>query len=263
MYVLIQKVILFCSRQRVPVRAIHFKSLDTETRFLLVYAVFYIISGYVTAWIILHFPLPILGATNFIQDAWYSLLFKIGLLLLVPGIIYFTVWKYRLKDLLLGLKPTGKNIVETILFVTLGFFVNAGHLKGLSEKMPLFDDLPIRLMMGIMMPLFIAAIPEELFFRGYLQTRLEKKWHRLLAILVTNLLFAAWHLPSRYLLSAGVEGNAGDLGQVILHTGLPAFIIGVIFSFHWSRARNIVLLILTHWAIDVLPSLSAYFKIQY
>lgn len=249
--------------QRVPAGAIHFKSLVTETRFLLAYAVFYIIAGYVTAWMIIRFPIPILGATHFIQDAWYSLLFKIGLLLFVPGIIYFIVWKCRLKDLLLGLKPTGKNLLETILFVALGFFINAGHLKGLSEKIPQFDDAPVRLMIGIMMPLFIAAIPEELFFRGYLQTRLEKKWNRLSAILFTNLLFAGWHLPSRYLLSAGVEGQAGDWGEVILHTGLPVFIIGVLFSFHWSRSRNIVLLILTHWAIDILPSLSAYFKIRY
>lgn len=253
----------FLSWQRVPAGSIHFKNLDTETRFLLAYAVFYIIAGYVTAWLILHFPLPILGVTHFIQDVWYSLIFKIGFLLLVPGIIYFKVWNYQSEDLLLGLKPTGKNIVETIIFVTLGFLINAGHLKGLSETIPLFDDVPVRLMLGILMPLFIAAIPEELFFRGYLQTRLEKKWNRLSAILVTNLLFTAWHLPSRYLLSAGVEGHAGELGPVILHTGLPAFILGVLFSFHWSRSRNILVLILTHWAIDILPSLSAYFKIRY
>lgn len=263
MHALIQKTMSFFNWQRVPAGAIDFRSQVKETRFLLLYAVFYIIAGYVIAWMILLFPLPILGATQFVQDAWYALLFKIGLLLLVPGIIYFTVWKYRLKDLLLGLKPTGKNIAETILFVALGFLINAGHLKGLSEKISLFDDVPIRMMMGILMPLFIAAIPEELFFRGYLQTRLEKKWNRLSAIMVTNLLFAAWHLPSRYLLSAGAEGQAGDWGQVILHTGLPVFIVGVIFSVHWSRARNIVLLVLTHWAIDILPSLSAYFQIRY
>lgn len=174
MHVLFKKIMSFFSCQRVPAGAIYFKSLVTETRFLVAYAVFYIMAGFVTVWMILLIPLPMLGVTHFIQDAWYSLQFKIGLLLLVPGIMYFKVWKYRLKDLVLGLKPTGKNILETILFVALGFFINVGHLKGLSEKMPLFDDVPIRLMMGIMMPLFIAAIPKELFFRGYLQTRLEK-----------------------------------------------------------------------------------------
>jgi membrane protease YdiL (CAAX protease family) len=113
------------------------------------------------------------------------------------------------------------------------------------------------------MPLFTAALPEELFFRGYLQTRLEKKWNRISAALVATLLFTAWHLPSRYLLSTGVEGQAGDWVNVILNTGAPVFIIGFIFALHWSRYRNIILLILTHWAVDVLPALSSYFKIPF
>lgn len=255
----LQKII---TRQRVPASSIYFKSLHKEIRILLAYAIFYIIAAYLTAIAIREFPLPLLGSHYFIQDLWYSLVFKIILLLLVPGIVYFFIWKYRFKDLLLGLKPTAANILLTILFVLAGFFLNTGHIKSLSANIPLFTDAHLRIFMGVMMPLFIAAIPEELFFRGYLQTRLEKKWNRLSAIILTNILFAAWHLPSRYLLSEGVEGLSGDLSQVLLHTGLPVFIVGVIFSFHWSRARNIILLILTHWAIDILPSLSGYFNIR-
>ena len=120
-----------------------------------------------------------LGSATFIQDLWYAVLFKIILLLIIPGIVYFFVWNYHFKDLLLGLKPTITNITLTILFVLAGFFLNAGHIKSLSVTIPLFSDAPIRIFMGVMMPLFIAAIPEELFFRGYLQTRLEKKWNRL------------------------------------------------------------------------------------
>lgn len=126
-----------------------------------------------------------------------------------------------------------------------------------------FSDSSLRLAVGVIMPLLTAAIPEELYFRGYLQTRLEKKWNGVVALLISTLLFTAWHLPSRYLLSKGVEGQAGDWGQVILHTGVPVFIVGVLFAIHWSRYRNIVLLIATHWAIDTLPSLSSYFKIPF
>jgi membrane protease YdiL (CAAX protease family) len=116
---------------------------------------------------------------------------------------------------------------------------------------------------GVILPLLTAGIPEEFFFRGYLQTRLEKRWNRVSAILLTSLLFMAWHLPSRYLLSHGVEGQAGHFDQVLLHTGLPVFIISLIFGFHWSRYRNIVLLVLTHWAVDILPSVSSYLKIPF
>jgi uncharacterized protein len=247
--------------QRMPASEITFKSLDKELRFILLYAVFYIIAGYLIGLIILRFPMPILGSKQFIQDAWYSFLYKIGLLLFLPGAVYFFIWKYRFRDVLLGIEPTIKNILSSIIFFFFGFILNASHINSIIQHVSFFDDAPLRIILGIMMPLFVAAIPEELYFRGFLQTRLEKKLDRISSILITNLLFAAWHLPSRYLLSVGVEGMAGDWGQVALHTGLPVFIVGVIFSFHWSRYRNIILLILTHWAIDILPSISAYFKI--
>lgn len=251
------------SWQRVPAGSIPFRSIDKEARFLLFYAVFYTIGGYIIGLIIQRYPLPILGSTQFTQDAWYAIIFKIGLLFIVPGLVYFFRWEYGFKDLQLGIKATPENVLGTFFFVSVGFSLNAGHIQSIAENIPLFRDAPLRIFMGILMPLLIAAIPEEFYFRGYLQTRLEKKWNRLSAILVTNILFAAWHLPSRYLLSEGVEGQAGDWGQVILHTGLPVFIVGVIFSIHWSRYRNMFLLVLTHWAIDILPSLSAYFKIRY
>ena len=81
--------------------------------------------------------------------------------------------------------------------------------------------------------------------------------------MITSILFTAWHLPSRYLLSQGVEGQAGHFDQVLLHTGVPVFIISLIFGFHWSRYRNIVLLVLTHWAVDILPSVSSYLKVPF
>ena len=249
--------------QRVPSEKIIFKALDKEVTLLLVYAVFYIFSGYLLGLVILHFPTPILGATQFNQDGWYTFVFKILLLLIVPSLIYFAWWRYTFKDLLLGYKLSVKNLFATVLWVTGGFFLNAGHLNNIRESISLFEDAPLRLAMGIIMPLFYAALPEELFFRGYLQTRLEKKWNRTMAILISTLLFTAWHLPSRYLLSKGVEGQAGDLGNVILHTGVPVFIVGLVFAIHWSRYRNIVLLILTHWAVDILPAVSSYLKIRF
>lgn len=230
---------------------------------LLSYSILYIIAGYVLGLVIAYFPAPILGATQFNQDLWYSGIFKILLLLIIPGYIYFIRWNYLVKDLTLGLKPSVKNFLAIALMVALGFFLNASHLKPLENTIYTFSDATLRLALGIIMPLFTAALPEELFFRGYLQTRLEKKWNRISAALVATLLFTAWHLPSRYLLSTGVEGQAGDWADVILKTGVPVFIIGFIFALHWSRYRNIILLILTHWAADILPALSSYFKIPF
>jgi uncharacterized protein len=249
--------------QRMPAQSIQFNELEKEIRIVIGYAVFYILSAYLIGLLITYYPIPILGATQFNQDFWYSIVFKIFLLLILPSLLYFAVWGYRIKDLLLGIKPTLINILATILLLSIGFFLNASHIKGIQENMNNFDDKWIRLTVGIIMPLFTAALPEELYFRGYLQTRLEKKWNRFTAILISTTLFTAWHLPSRYLLSQGIEGQAGSWGQAIIHTGIPVFIIGLLLATHWSRYRNIVLLIFTHWAIDILPSVSSYFKIPF
>jgi uncharacterized protein len=251
------------SWQRMPAQSVHFYELEKEIRVLLGYAIFYIVSGYLIGLLIIYFPIPILGATQFNQDVWYSIVFKISLLLILPSLVYFVAWGYGVKDLLLGIKPNALNILASVLLLTIGFFLNSSHLKGIQENMNNFEDRWIRLAVGTIMPLFTAALPEELYFRGYLQTRLEKRWNRFIAILVSTTLFTAWHLPSRYLLSHGVEGQAGSWSQVIIHTGIPVFIVGVLFAIHWSRYRNIVLLILTHWAIDILPSVSSYFKIRF
>lgn len=247
--------------QRVSADNIEFKNRDQEIILLIGYSVFYIIIGYLLGLVIFYFPLPILGAAQFNQDFWYSIIFKIVLLLLVPSFIYFKLWRYGLNNLLFGIKFSIKNSLATLLLATIGFFLNASHLKWIQGVIHNYPDSSLRLGVGILMPLLTAALPEELFFRGYLQTRLEQKWNRLAAILVSTFLFTAWHLPSRYLLSTGIEGQVGNWSQVILHTGVPVFILGTLFALHWSRYRNILLLIITHWAIDILPSVSSYFKI--
>ncbi|MDI1321888.1 MAG: CPBP family intramembrane metalloprotease [Algoriphagus sp.] len=256
-------LISYLNWQRTPVESIRFKALDKEIRWLIGYSIFYVFAGYLIGLVILHHPYPILGATQFVQDVWYSIVYKFVLLLLIPFFVFFVSWGYRSKDLLLRIQPTLRNVGAGLLFILLGFFLNAGHIRPIQQNFFLFEDSILRLVTGVMMPLFIAALPEELFFRGYLQTRLEKKWNRFSAILISTLLFTAWHLPTRYLLSDGVEGQAGDLEGILLNTGLPVFIIGLLFAMHWSRYRNIILLILVHWAIDILPSVSSYFKIQF
>lgn len=256
-------LISFLNWQRIPIESIRFKALDTEIRWLIGYSIFYIFTGYLLGLVIRHYPYPILGATQFVQDVWYSIVYKFILLLLIPFFVYFVNWGYRSKDLLLRIQPTLRNVGAGLFFILSGFFLNAGQIRPIQQNFYLFEDSVLRLVVGVMMPLFIAALPEELFFRGYLQTRLEKKWNRFSAILISTLLFTAWHLPTRYLLSNGVEGQAGDLEGILLNTGLPVFIIGFFFAMHWCRNRNIIFLILVHWAIDILPSVSSYFKIQF
>lgn len=249
--------------QRVPSNDIYFKSLNKELDFLLLYALGYILFGYLIGLLIQINPIPLLGAKNFVQDFWYVIVFKLLFLLIFPAYVYFFKWNYAAKDLILDFKPKPKNLIFGAILVLFGLLLNAGHLGGIQAQYPLFEDSLLRLIIGVILPLVIAGLPEELFFRGYLQTRMEKKWNRMTAIFFSSLLFSAWHLPSRFLLSNGIEGQAGDFYGVLTGTGLPVFVVSIFFGLHWSRYRNIVLLILVHWSIDVFPSLSSFFGLVY
>ena len=253
----------YWSWQRVPAESISFRNLDRELNWLIFYALGYIILGYGIGLLVLHYPLPLMGASDFIQDFWYAIVFKVVFLLLVPAYVFFYKWGYSWSDLTLDFHPKLRNWIWGALLVAGGFLMNTRHLERIQAQIPLFEDSGLRLLVGIILPLLIAGLPEELFFRGYLQTRLEKKWNRLVAILISSLLFTAWHLPSRYLLAHGVEGEAGDFLGILAGTGAPVFLISLFFGFHWSRYRNIFLLIMVHWGIDTLPSLSSMFRVSF
>lgn len=255
-------VLTFFTRQRVLAQEIPYKNLKKESWILMGYSIFYFTLAIGIGKLIQHFPLPILGAKDFIQDVWYAVIFKFTFLLIVPSVLLFQIWKYKIQDLLLGLSTNTGMLIKGALLVAFGFFLNTRHIPRIAEAYTNFEDAEIRLVVGILLPLLIAGLPEELFFRGMLQTRLEKLWNAPLAILVSSLLFTAWHLPSRFFLANGVEGQAGDLVSVLMGTGLPVFVISCFFSWNWTRYRNLPLLILVHWAIDTLPSLSSFFGVS-
>ncbi|MFZ9187040.1 MAG: CPBP family intramembrane glutamic endopeptidase [Algoriphagus sp.] len=248
--------------QRVPKDELSFKDLNQESNALLGYSVFYILLAVGIGKLIQVAPFPILGAADFIQDLWYALVFKLIFLLFIPSYLYFNVWNYSKKDLVLGLRATPTIWFKGILLVLVGFGLNAGHIPGILAQAPLVELAGLKWGIGIVLPLLIAGLPEELFFRGMLQTRLEKRWNTAVAILVSGILFTAWHLPSRFFLASGVEGQAGDLSSVVLGTGVPVLLVSLYFGWHWARYRNLPLLICAHWAIDILPSLSSFFGIS-
>lgn len=161
--------------QRVPASSIAFRQLDREVKVLIFYSIAYVLLGYGIGMLVLHYPIPLLGAGNFVQDFWYAVMFKLVFLLLVPGYIIFYKWGYSWSDLTFGFRPKLSNWIWGSMLVLFGFFMNARHISRIQDQFPLFEDAPLRLVVGVILPFLIAGLPEELFFRGYLQTRLEKK----------------------------------------------------------------------------------------
>jgi membrane protease YdiL (CAAX protease family) len=207
-----------------------------------------------TGFAIWRFPLPLWGATDFLQDIWYVVPFKLILLLAIPLIVYRR-WGYRFADLGYGWRLTPKSGLVLLVCYGIGFFINAGRLNEIAtgwETHPSVEALA-RSAIGIVLPFLMAGIPEEVVYRGLLQTRLEALWGRIPAILVSVLLFVAWHIPTRYFLAHSVEGEAGDLGSVLIGTGIPVGVVALILALAWDRWRNLPALIAIHSGIDTIP----------
>ena len=109
-----------------------------------------------------------------------------------------------------------------------------------------WDDLPHRRPFGLVLKLIIsglaAAVAEEIFFRGWMQPMLRKRYSATVSIVAVNLVFAPLHLiAAPYFIS--------------LLTFFPGLIMG------WLRERygNILPSIIFHflgnvWAIWFFPS---------
>jgi membrane protease YdiL (CAAX protease family) len=109
--------------------------------------------------------------------------------------------------------------------------------------------------------LFTTALTEEVFFRGYLQTRLERlTGSRFAGLLLASVLFGVYHLPYAYL--NPMWPSSGDWGAAFsaaLGQGIPGgLILGGLFIY---ARGNLVAPILVHAAVDLLPA-STMSKIQ-
>jgi hypothetical protein len=97
-----------------------------------------------------------------------------------------------------------------------------GRLMGAHIRLPDTTALLYLIACMIMSTLF-----EEVFFRGYLQTRFEKSFGMILAILLSGLCFALYHI--------GYNNVRGDASELITLFG-----VGVVFSISFRITNNII-----------------------
>jgi hypothetical protein len=89
---------------------------------------------------------------------------------------------------------------------------------------------------------FFIAVPEELFFRGWLQNLLERRLGRLPALFVTAALFGLAHFNKR---------TANFNWRYVLLAALA----GVFYGRAWRRNRRVAASAVTHATVDALWSL--------
>jgi membrane protease YdiL (CAAX protease family) len=118
------------------------------------------------------------------------------------------------------------------------------YLMGLREKSP--NMLRVQHLMKFypslgMFTALTAGITEELFFRGYVMSRLAlffKNMH--VQVLISAALFCAIHISYHY------------WGEIIF-----TFLLGLIFGYHYQRYRNIKVLMAVHFIVDAVATLVA------
>ena len=244
--------------QRVPIAAIRIDEPRREARFWLGYCTFYFFAAILTGCVIRTWRMPFWRAESLTQDVTYIFFFKLLLLLAIPLIAYRRMG-YRIADLTPGWRFSAGSLTRIAIGFAIGFGVNLGHLKWQAAARGNFseNEFLARVALGPVLAFLMAGFPEEFVFRGMLQTRLEAVRGRIVAILLTALLFTAWHIPPRYFNASGVEGEAGNLSSVMLGTGAPVFIAGLILGLLWDRYRSFWVLVAAHTGVDTLPIITS------
>jgi len=165
---------------------------------------------------------------NFISDLFigtplfhifYQGILASGICILFP--LWFTVVKQKQPLSVLGITTNQwpKAVWVGILIAALS---TGGRLMGLHIHFPDTNVLLYLIACMVMSTLF-----EEVFFRGFLQTRFEKSFGMIPAILLSGLCFSLYHV--------GYYNVRGDVPELI-----TLFCIGIFFSISFRITNNII-----------------------
>lgn len=153
---------------------------------------------------------------NSIYNLFYNLLYGIGVSVLLPLLI---LRKEKSTFDTVGIKKLGKRqFIVLFLFVV---FSVCGQIipKVVSRATIQWNVLPIAIL-----PLIMTTFFEEFLYRGFLQSRLEKQFGAVVAIIVSGLLFALYHL--------------GYSGFRTVSDVLLLFAVGIGFAVSFKLAKN-------------------------
>lgn len=144
--------------------------------------------------------------------------------------------RLRLRDLTTGLREF---LFYLPIALTIGLLTGFLHTHAFDWR-PL--PLLARFSQAWVFTFFFIAVPEELFFRGWLQNLLERRMGRIAALIVASILFGLSHFNKR-----AVHFNTR---YVVL-----AAIAGIFYGRAWRRDRRIAASAVTHTTVDAVWSL--------
>ncbi len=153
---------------------------------------------------------------NSIYNIFYNLFYGIVVSVLVPLLILRK--EKRTLDTV-GIKKLGKR--QFIVLIVFAAFSVCGQIipKVIGGVTLRWNVLPIAIL-----PLIMTTFFEEFLYRGFLQPRLEEQFGAVIAIIVSGLLFALYHL--------GYSGFR-TVGDILL-----LFAVGIGFATSFKLAKN-------------------------
>jgi hypothetical protein len=177
------------------------------------------------------------------EGAWPPHLSVFGKMLLLDAGIYGFMALRPLEgvgfDLRLRLRDVGIGLREVALYTPLALVVGIGlrflHFHRTWPSMGRFTGAWV-------FTFFFIAIPEELFFRGWLQNLLERRVGRRAALMVTAVLFGLSHFNKR--------AAFFNWRYVLL-----AAVAGIFYGRAWRQERRVGASAITHATVDTIWSL--------
>lgn len=180
------------------------------------------------------------------QPAWPPHLSAFNKVLLLDAGIYGFIAVRNLDgvgfDLRLRLRDLATGLREFVFFLPLALALGLG--LGFLHLHPFGSIGPVALqwVAAWIFTFFLIAVPEELFFRGWLQNLLERRMGRWPALVTTSVLFGLSHFNKR-----------------VLHFNwryvLLAAIAGIFYGRAWRRDRRVGASAVTHATVDSVWSL--------
>lgn len=171
--------------------------------------------------------LMIVTPKSYVFDLFY--IYKLILLFVIPLII---IKRDSVREIMTI--KTVRRWKEPLLVVVvwLVFYM----LSPLSEASTYEIDF-LTLLLGALISLILNAVLEELFYRKWLQSRLEAAFGIWPAICVSAVLWALWH--------TGIQGSGGWIDSTA-HALVLHGMMGLFLGYFWAKYRNIWLLIFIH-----------------
>jgi CAAX protease family protein len=176
------------------------------------------------------------------EPAWAPRLAIFNKVLLLDAGIYGFLAIRQLRhvgfDLRLRVRDFGIGLFALAAYAPLG--VGIGLLLGFLHFHALIPSL-VRVVLAWLFTFFFIAVPEELFFRGWMQNLLERRVGSSRALLITATLFGLSHFNKRAVLF--------NWRYVLLAT-----LAGIFYGLAWRQEHRVGASAITHASVDTLWS---------